>query len=113
MARLAVEAVEALRGPPGGYRAVWESIQNWESRFRMQKEASFSGRLPESRFPSARPASAMATIVEQVYVAVDLLKSPTLAYRCIACMVMLAMQLIHRVHFPDLGTRNFSIFKNL
>ena len=91
---------------------MWESIQNWESRFRMQKEASFSGRLPESRFPSARPASAMATIVEQVYSLLTSLKVPRLPTR-IACMVMLAMELMHHVHFSDPVPGISRFFKNL
>jgi hypothetical protein len=44
-------------------------------------------------------ASAMVTIVEQVYLLLASLKVPRLP-TCIACMVMLAVQVMHHVHFP-------------
>ena len=66
----------------------------------MRTKASFVEGLPKSRFPIAMPASAMVTIVEQVYSLLTSLKVPRLPTR-IACMVMLAMQLMHHVHFPD------------
>ena len=77
------------------------SMQNWESRLCMRTKASSVEGLPKSSFPSARPASAMVTIVEQVYLLLTSLKVPRVPTR-IACIVMLAMQLMHHVHFPDL-----------
>ena len=76
------------------------SMQNWESRLCMRTKASFVEGLPKPRLPIAMPTSAMVTIVEQVYLLLASLKVPRLP-TCIACMVMLAMQLMHHVHFPD------------
>ena len=78
------------------------SMQNWESRLCMRTKASFvEVQQPKSSFPSARPASsAMVTIVEQVYLLLTSLKVPRVPTR-IACIVMLAMQRMHHVHFPD------------
>ena len=88
------------------------SMQNWESRLCMRTKASFVEGLPKSSFPTTRPASAMVTIVEQVYSLLTSLKVPRLPTR-IACMVMLAMELMHHVHFSDPVPGISRFFKNL